>query len=72
MKNNQRRLMAVLKMIGYKNLISASFGKYDCTIIANYSPEFVATVLRHKFIVNEKETGQMLLFNRGNVRIAIS
>jgi hypothetical protein len=72
MKNNHRRLMAVLRMIGYSGVIFASFGKYDCTVIANYSPQMISKILNCKFKVKEADSTTTLFFERGNVTILVS
>jgi hypothetical protein len=72
MKNNHRRLKAVLKMFPAETFFSASFNNYDCTLIAYYSPQVVRLVLDNKFKVSESTSTEFLKFRRGNVLIAIA
>jgi hypothetical protein len=72
MKNNYRRVSALLKMIPVNNFLSVNFGNYDCNLIAYFSPQIMTKVLSHKFKVVEDNDSHFLKFRRGNITISIT
>ena len=72
MKNNYRRVSALLKMIPVNNFFSVNFGNYDCNLLAYYSPQMITKVLNCKFKIVEDGSSDFLKFRRGNVQILIS
>jgi hypothetical protein len=69
MKNNQRRLNAILKIFSIDELRSASFGKYDCSLWADFSGPMLKKALSHKFVIDSRENPHAFVLSRGRIQL---
>jgi hypothetical protein len=72
MKNNQRRLKALLKMIPESNFKKTIVEKDCCILLGDYSRELCAKIMGCKFKASVDKSTGILLFSRGLIRIALS
>jgi hypothetical protein len=71
MKNNYRRLNAILKLFDIDVFWSISVGTYDINLFADYSTTLIKLAYNHKFTSEIDERGWVIL-TRGMIKIKLS
>ena len=72
MKNNYRRLKAVLNLLDMNLFYSINICGYDITLQGDSTPKLVNLIVKNKFNHTSIDDHGYFIFNRSNIRIVLT